>query len=60
MIGKFSFTISDPVHFEVNWVFKATELTNISVFRENIENFPSVSIIYIIYISIINTLTKFG
>ena len=47
VIGKFSFTISDPVHFEVNWIVKATELTNINVVRENTENFPSVSIIYI-------------
>ena len=34
-----SFTISDPVYFEVNRVFKATELTNINnVVRENAEN----------------------
>ena len=50
MIEKFSFTMSDPVHFEVNWVFNATELTNINVVRENTENFPSVSIIYIKYL----------
>ena len=54
MIGKFSFTMSGPVHFEENWVFKATELTNINVVRENTENFPSVTIIYI------NISTKFG
>ena len=29
VILKFSFTISDPVHFEVNWIIKATGLTNI-------------------------------
>ena len=43
VIGKFFLTISDPVHFEVNWVFKATKLANINVVRENTENFPRVS-----------------
>ena len=51
MIEKFSFAISDPVHFEVNWVFKATELTNINVDKENTENFPNVNIIYINYLN---------
>ena len=50
VIGKFSFTVSDPVHFEVNWVFKATDLTIINVVRENTENFPNVSIMYIKYL----------
>ena len=49
MIGKF-FTITDSVHFEVNWVFKATDWTNINVVRENTEDFPSVNIIYIKYL----------
>ena len=44
--GKLSFKILEPVHFEVNLVFKATELTNINEVRKNTENFPNVNIIY--------------
>ena len=50
MIGKLSFAISDPVYFEVNWVFKVTELTNIKVVRGNTTNLPIVNVIYIKYI----------
>ena len=50
MIGKFSLTIYDPVYFELNWVFKTTELSNTNVVRENAENFPYVNRIYIKYL----------
>ena len=51
MIGKFSFTISKPVHFEVNWIFKATELTNINnAVRKNTKNVPNINRIYIKYL----------
>ena len=32
------------------WFFKATELTNTNEIRENTENVPSVTIIYIKYL----------
>ena len=31
VIEKFSFVISDPVQFKVNWVFQARNLTKINV-----------------------------
>ena len=31
VIEKFSFKISDPVQFKVNWVFQAKNLTNMNV-----------------------------
>ena len=34
VIGKFSFAISGTVHFDVNWIFKATELTDIFMWLE--------------------------
>ena len=54
MIGKFSFTISGPVHFEVNWIFKATELTSVNnVARESAKDLPNVS-------GVLNISTKSG
>ena len=50
MIGEFSFTIFGPVYFEVNWMFKATELTNINLVRENSDSFSNVNIIHIKYL----------
>ena len=44
--------ISDPVYYEANWVFKATELTSINnVVRENTENFPNINKMYIKYLN---------
>ena len=54
VIGKFSFTISGLVHFEVNWIFKAAELTSVNnVAREGAKDLPNVS-------GVLNISTKSG
>ena len=54
VIGKFPFTISGPFHFEVNCIFKATELTRINnVIRESSKKLPNVK-------GVLNISTKSG
>ena len=44
VIEKFPFTISGPFHFEVNCIFKATELTSINnVIRVSTKKLPNVN-----------------